>query len=291
VLHCGRVALGVHLNQVPAVEGDGRVVGVANAPLDVDLRVSLHLTPSHAEAAVPVRLSLHAAAVELLLGDSATGEGGVNVNGLAPAADHHLAVVGLRPATSGDRLVLEDDGILARLEAGLGDEEPFPLTAETVVVAAVAVLAADASAALSLACGLRLESLHRLVDAVDAVPRDRSDEPVALVVSAEELVLLAVIVDVEEQVAELGVEVHDLDLDVLVRADVENAVVDINADATAVPAVGADAPNLCVRTDGAELLCDACGIHVASFPAPKCFFLPRLKQAGHPTQSLRVLRP
>src|SRR5206468_12057908 len=127
-----RLPLGVHDDPVPAVQGDRRVVRVADSAPDVDAGVAPHRAPAPA-------LGLRAAgqnALVLRLGDAA-GVLRADVDRLAARAVAELGPMGLAAVAPAQRLVRQDQ-LLVHGEAGDGQEEPFTLADVGGVLAAVA---------------------------------------------------------------------------------------------------------------------------------------------------------
>src|SRR6185437_11978755 len=94
-----------------------------------------------------------------------------------------------------------------------GKEEPLALADEGGVLAAVASLAPEALAGLGAQNLGGLEGFLGLADGADrSAFGDAGDEPVALVVAAEELALVLAFTDQQQQVAVGGLHVEDGDL-------------------------------------------------------------------------------
>ena len=139
---------------------------------------------------------------------------GADVDRLAAGPVAGLDPVRLAAVAPAERLVAEHQG-LVHGEAGHGQEEPLPLAAVGGVLAAVAGLGPEPQAGLG---DLDLGGLERLLGLPDGAHRgalgDGGDEPVPLVVAAEELVLLAPLPDHQQQVPVGGLDVQDGDLGV-----------------------------------------------------------------------------
>ncbi len=222
-----------------AVEGDGLVVGVSDAASDVDERVAPHCGP------VP------APGLGFLQEEGPVGGGGQrpashvgDVDGLPAGPEAVLAEMRLAPPPSRQGLVAEDE-LRVDPQRGRGHEEPFPLATEGVVLASVPGPRVDVLEGLDLPDGRRLEGLL----GGDHGPhggglRDRGDEPVALVVAAEELGLGLALADEEQQVSVAGLDVEHLDprLRAVAASDFEELALavgeDIQADGPGVASGG-----------------------------------------------------
>jgi hypothetical protein len=118
----------------------------------------------------------------------------------------------LAAVATGQRLVPQDQ-LLVHGEVRHGQEEPLALADVGGVLAAAAGLGFESLAGLG---GLDLGGLEGFLGLPDGSDRggfgDAGDEPVALVVAAEELALLFALTDQEQQVAVGGLHVEDGDL-------------------------------------------------------------------------------
>jgi hypothetical protein len=149
--------------------------------------------------------------------------------------------VRLAAPAAAQRLVAEHEP-LGHDEVRLGDEEPLALPHERLVAPAEAVLLAAEVVPHGPPHARRLERLHRRHDARHGRAGHGADEPVALVVAAEVLLLPAVAAAEQEQVPHVGTQVNDLVIYALAArdADVEElapvVVPDVDAGALAPPA-------------------------------------------------------
>src|SRR5258706_6108427 len=121
MLHCPRLRLRVRDHFVPAAQPDRLVVGMADVPLHIHVRVANHLAPAMAVALrrgeLPVRLTTQPVRISFR-----------NHHLLAPDAKEKLARVRLAgPALNW--LIAQDDR-LGDLQARTGNEEPLTLTNE-----------------------------------------------------------------------------------------------------------------------------------------------------------------
>src|SRR5262245_57659810 len=96
----------------------------------------------------------------------------------------------LAAASATERFIAAHEGFFD-LQLRFGDEKPLALAHEGFVVATQAVLGALDSTLDGLAHFRRLQRLHCGAHAVHAVARNRADEPVAFVKTAEELRLVS----------------------------------------------------------------------------------------------------
>src|SRR5262249_20860160 len=150
VPHGPGLPLGVHDDPVPAVQGDGGVVGVPDPAPDVDAGVAPHGTPA---PALRLRAAIQDALV-LRLGD-AVGVPGADVDRLASRAVAELGPMRLAAVAPAQRLVGKDQ-LLVHGEAGDRQEEPLALATVGGVLAATAGLGLEALPGLG---GLDLDRL------------------------------------------------------------------------------------------------------------------------------------
>lgn len=212
VPHGLRLTFGVHQDPVPAVQGDRGVVGVPNPATDVDPRMPLHRPPA---PALCLRVAGQDALV-LRLGD-AVMVAGADVDRLASRPVAEFCPMGLAAVASTQRLVLQDQ-LLVHTEASDGEEEPLALASVGGILAAVAGLAADLLPSLGHLHFNRLQRFLGLTNGADrGVFGQSGNEPVALVMAAEELALILALSDLEEQVTVGGLHVQDGDLGLGVR--------------------------------------------------------------------------
>lgn len=182
------------------------MVGVTDAALDVDTRIAPHRAPA---PALRLRASGQDALV-LRLGH-AVRVPRADVDRFAASAEAELGPMWLPAVAPAQRLVRQDQ-LLVHDKAWNREEEPLALTDEGGILAAVANLGPESFACLG---GLNLGGLQRFLGLMNGADRslfgDACDEPVALVVAAEELALFLAFTDEEEQMAVGGLHVEDGD--------------------------------------------------------------------------------
>src|SRR5262249_35430510 len=131
----------------------------------------------------------------------AVGVARADVDRLAAGAVAELGPMRLAAVAPAQRLVGQDQ-LVVHGEAGDPEKEPLALADEGGVLAAVAGLRLEAVAGLG---GQDLGGLEGFLGLADGADRgafgDGCDEPVALVVAAEELALVLALTDQKEQVA------------------------------------------------------------------------------------------
>jgi len=207
VPHGPGLALGVHQNPVPTMQGNGGVVGVPDAALDVDVGVAPHSAPTPT-------LRLRAAGHDLpvLRLRDAVGVAGADVDRLATRAVAELGPMRLAAVAPTQRLVPQDQ-LLVHGQVSDREEEPLALTTVGGVLAAAAGLGLEPLAGLG---GLDLGRLEGFLGLTDGADRggfgDAGDEPVPLVIAAEELALVPALTDEKKQVAVGRLNVEDDDL-------------------------------------------------------------------------------
>ena len=191
-------ALPVHVDAMPAVEGDGFVVAVADIAADPDLGFAGHATPGivvHALVRVGEGAVLHER--------EAGGVLGADPDGFAAAADHFAAEVRFAARATAEGFVAVDDRAPGA-EGEIRDEEPLAL--------ADGGLALDFRGPETGDCGL---------DIVDVVSGNGGGEPVPLIVPEKEFVAVGTVADHQDEMAEAGLHVEDLGCNFLLATDVE----------------------------------------------------------------------
>lgn len=200
-----------HGDEVPEGEGDGGVVGVANFAPRVDLGVAAHGAPG---LVLGVRVAAQQGAVDVF--GEAAGVGGADVDGLAPVAVEVFDDVGLAAAAL-DWFVAQDEVVGGKGQLGAGEEEPLALADKAVVAPLVAILGLDVLLMLLGDDERRLEGFHGVADGGDAASLGNGgDKPVALIVTAEELLLGSVgrggAPGEQKQMPLLGLHIHGEDI-------------------------------------------------------------------------------
>ena len=164
----------------------------------------------------------------MLLGSESIRVLSADVNSGAAVPMEKSADVRLAASSSADRLVVENH-LLIELSAGHGNEKPFALSYEYLGSATISLVAFALLAALKIANQIGLEGFFGGHDAAD---RSRfgntGDEPMAFIVTAEELVLgvrqagtFGGLPHHQEQVTVLSLHIQNFNISIVLGLNVE----------------------------------------------------------------------
>lgn len=254
----------VHVDAVPDGEGDGGVVGVADAASDVEVGVASHGSPLDVS-----RGGVGAEALSVFGDGEADGGEVGDHDGFAAAAIGFVDGVGLGAEGAAERFFLEDEPRID-VEVGCGDEEPLALAEERGVLAAGALGGVEGEAALGDLHTDGLEGLHGGGDIADAaVVGDTGDEPVAFVVTAEELEGLVGVGGecVEEEVPRVGRDTDGVCLGLGVELDIEEFAAALGDDVDREGRAGRAAehgPEPGEGTESGEGPFEVCNVHITT---------------------------
>lgn len=181
---CG-LRLRIHQHTVPVRQCDRGMISMPDATADIDRRIPPHRPPA---PSFGLRLSGDQR-VELSLGQAARTLR-ADIDGLSSRTVEKLDHVWLAGAAPTQRFVGENESFIDD-QPRVWNKEPFPLTDEGLVLAAVPVLRSNLQSPLQSHDFTWLQGFHRGLDRRDAtIFRHSCDEPVSFVMTAQELVLL-----------------------------------------------------------------------------------------------------
>jgi hypothetical protein len=194
------LVFGVHHHAVPTAQGDGGVVAVRHCAASVHSRVAVHGTPGKA-----CGFGILGNQRFVLCLEQAQRILGANTNQLATRAVGILEPV--RLATSSRNWFLVQHKLFGNHQTRFGNKKPFALADKVGVLAVEQELVWCAS--MTQFGGL--QGIHRGQYGADALPRNGASKPVALIVTAQELVLAVVLPCQQQQMPQLGLEIQHLE--------------------------------------------------------------------------------